>query len=62
MFDEILEEFFTVNEDLNNIARIYANNNNLFLADFAAAWTKVSNVGSFDGPFGSMCDSKSVFQ
>merc|ERR1711874_743168 len=41
---------------LEAIAQDYASDNELFLTDFAAAWTKLSNIDRFDGPTGNLCD------
>jgi catalase (peroxidase I) len=37
------------------IARSYAVDNQLFLSEFAAAWTKVMNADRFKGPAGNVC-------
>jgi len=38
----------------------YAGDNDLFLADFGAAWTKMMNADRFDGPTGNVCDAVSA--
>jgi len=42
-----------------SIAQEYASNNELFLQEFAEAWTKLMTADRFDGPAGNIC-SKSV--
>ena len=34
----------------------YAENNELFLDEFASAWTTLMNADRFDGPFNNLCD------
>ena len=34
---------------------LYAENNELFLNDFASAWTTLMNADRFDGPFDNLC-------
>merc|ERR1712224_557505 len=38
------------------IVHEYAQSAELFLSEFAAAWTKLMNADRFDGPFGSVCE------
>lgn len=40
-------------------AQDYASDNELFLRDFAAAWTRIMNADRFDGPTGNVCDKPS---
>lgn len=51
-----LDFLFRDDARLSLIAKKYASNNNLFLGDFASAWTKLSNIDRFDGPLNSVCD------
>ena len=37
---------------------IYAQNNDLFLDDFASAWTTLMNADRFNGPFDNLCDNQ----
>jgi catalase (peroxidase I) len=37
------------------IAQDFAADNNMFLMEFASAWTKVMNIDRFDGPTGNLC-------
>jgi len=39
------------------IAQEYASDEDVFLAEFGAAWTKVVNADRFDGPASSACDA-----
>lgn len=41
--------------ELAAIARQYAQDNDLFVSDFSAAWTKLMNADRFNGPVGSVC-------
>jgi len=41
------------------VVQDYASDNDRFLDDFAAAWTRLMNADRFDGPAGNVCD-KSV--
>ena len=43
-------------KEMNAIAKEYAEDNDKFLKDFVAAWTKLSNNDRFDGPTGNLCD------
>jgi catalase (peroxidase I) len=42
---------------LAGIAREYAGNNDAFLRDFAAAWTRAMNADRFQGPLGNECEA-----
>jgi len=44
------------------IAQDFASDNNYFMAQFIAAWTKVMNIDRFDGPFGNLCDKMKLTQ
>lgn len=51
---------FQTDAELAAIAEDYASNNELFLEEFAAAWTKVVNIDRFDGPTGNLCHQRPV--
>lgn len=38
------------------VAQDFASDNNLFLQEFSAAWTRMMNADRFDGPTGNVCD------
>jgi len=42
--------------ELKGIAEEYVYDNERFLDDFAAAWTKIANADRFDGPYGNLCN------
>lgn len=42
---------------LAGIAREYAGNNDAFVRDFAAAWTRAMNADRFKGPVGNECEA-----
>eukprot|EP00092_Neocalanus_flemingeri_P034517 GFUD01037532.1.p1 GENE.GFUD01037532.1~~GFUD01037532.1.p1 ORF type:complete len:735 (-),score=126.35 GFUD01037532.1:88-2292(-) len=46
---------FKDDPDLKAVAQNYIDDNDRFLDDFAAAWTKLSNSDRFDGPTGNIC-------
>ena len=48
---------FKYNAELLAISQDYASDNELFLNDFASAWTKLANADRFDGPAGNLCES-----
>jgi hypothetical protein len=41
--------------ELSAIAKQYVMNNEIFLQDFSAAWTKIMNADRFKGPTGNEC-------
>jgi catalase/peroxidase HPI len=47
---------FKYNAELLAISQDYASDNQLFLNNFASAWTKLANADRFDGPFGNLCE------
>lgn len=58
-FVYMLPEDLVIKNDpeLSVIAREYAEDNSLFIKDFAAAWTKVMNADRFKGPAGNECSN-----
>lgn len=42
-------------DDFLAVAQEFAVDEQLFLADFASAWTRVMNMDRFDGPLGNVC-------
>merc|ERR1719192_2591541 len=42
-------EFLTAVQD-------FSSDNDMFMKEFAAAWTKVMNADRYDGPVGSLCE------
>merc|ERR1719211_199393 len=48
---------FYFDAELKVIAEEYASDNDLFLRNFASAWTKLANADRFDGPTGNVCDN-----
>merc|ERR1719498_427550 len=40
------------------IAQDYASDNDLFLADFAEAWIRITNADRFLGPTGNVCETE----
>jgi catalase (peroxidase I) len=51
---------FRTDAELQAIAQEYAEDNQAFLADFAAAWTKLMNSDRFEGPAKNLCDAPAV--
>jgi len=47
--------YFLTQPQWKVIAEEYAIDNNKFLADFAAVWTRISNADRYDGPLGNIC-------
>lgn len=39
------------------VAKEYAADNDLFIKEFASAWTKAMNADRFDGPVGNVCNN-----
>lgn len=46
---------FTYDPETLDAAQAFAADNDVFLKEFAAAWTKMMNADRFDGPTGSVC-------
>lgn len=46
---------FKEDSELNDVTNQYVYDNEKFLDDFAAAWTKLANADRFDGPYGNLC-------
>ena len=46
---------FKNDAELSSAAKLYVDDNDRFLTDFASAWTKLSNADRFDGPAGNIC-------
>jgi len=46
---------FKTDAELSSAAKLYVDDNDRFLTDFASAWTKLSNADRFDGPAGNIC-------
>ena len=46
---------FGTDPELASIATDFAADNDMFLAEFAAAWSKLVNADRFDGPLGNVC-------
>jgi catalase (peroxidase I) len=40
------------------IVQEYASNNEIFLNEFASAWTRLVQADRFAGPFGNVCDAQ----
>ena len=47
---------FKNDPELREATNEYVNNNEKFLDDFAAAWTKLANADRFDGPHRNICN------
>jgi len=47
---------FRLDPELLAISQDFAADNDLFLTEVAAAWTKLANADRFDGPTGNLCD------
>jgi len=47
---------FKDDPELRAATEEYVYNNEKFLNDFAAAWTKLANADRFDGPYGNICN------
>eukprot|EP00090_Calanus_glacialis_P001534 TRINITY_DN11107_c0_g1_i1.p1 TRINITY_DN11107_c0_g1~~TRINITY_DN11107_c0_g1_i1.p1 ORF type:complete len:707 (-),score=154.91 TRINITY_DN11107_c0_g1_i1:62-2182(-) len=47
---------FRLDPELLAISQDFAADNDLFLHEVAAAWTKLANADRFDGPTGNLCD------
>lgn len=47
---------FKYDAELQAIAQEFASDNEVFLAEFVAAWTKIVNADRFDGPGRNLCD------
>jgi catalase (peroxidase I) len=43
------------------IAQDFAADNDMFLMEFASAWTKVMNIDRFDGPTGNLCNPTKAY-
>ncbi len=54
--------YFKDDPRLAMVSKEYASNNKLFLTHFAKAWTKLSNIDRFDGPFRNLCETKIIIQ
>lgn len=46
----------TLEPSFRTAAQDFAADNDMFLEEFAAAWTKVMNADRFDGPTGNLCE------
>ena len=49
--------YFKDDSKLSMVSKEYAQNNKLYLDRFAKAWTKLSNIDRFDGPFENPCNT-----
>ena len=47
---------FRTDAELLAISQDFAADNDLFLTEVRAAWTKLANADRFDGPAGNLCD------
>jgi len=47
---------FRLDPELLAISQDFAADNELFLTELAAAWTRLANADRFDGPTGNLCD------
>ena len=48
---------FKDDSKLSIVSQQYADDNEMFLEEFATAWQKLSKIDRFDGPLGNLCDS-----
>jgi catalase-peroxidase len=55
-------ELALLDPEFKPIVEEYAEDEELFLEVFSAAWTKMMNADRFDGPVGNICDSRNDLQ